>query len=226
MSDLGICRTFFQRIVQVFEVIQAHADKAGLWEQLWRWSPLSQVQPPSRPPPPSLTVSWRTRVHSSPPTLFQTLHSFSSAGTSGGRESGPVWMVGGPDQEEHLHLQLIVAPLLAPRVPATWRRFHLLHYRTCGATPQYALTLSNSFSTMPQLNDLSLSHCLFIMTTLLAENAQPRKSLISDRQATTLTCLAFTSDNNHGNCRIQNGRLCCQNSFQSIDYIFVKAASP
>ena len=80
MSDLGICRTFFQRIVQVFEVIQAHADKAGLWEQLWRWSPLSQVQPPSRPPPPSLTVSWRTRVHSSPPTLFQPLHSFSSTG--------------------------------------------------------------------------------------------------------------------------------------------------
>ena len=56
----------------MFEVIQAHADKAGLWEQLWRWSPLSQVQPPSRPPPPSLTVSWRTRVHSSPPTLFST----------------------------------------------------------------------------------------------------------------------------------------------------------
>ena len=109
--------------------------------------------------------------------FFQPLHSFSSAGPSGGRESGPVWMVGGPDQEEHLHLQLIVAPLLAPRVPATWRRFHLLHYRTCGATPRYALTLSNSFSTMPQLNDLSLSHCLFIMTTLLAENAQPRKQV-------------------------------------------------
>ena len=213
----------------MFEVIQAHADKAGLWEQLWRWSPLSQVQPPSRPPPPSLTVSWRTRVHSSPPTLFQPLHSFSSAGPSGGRESGLVGVVGGPDQEEQLHLQLIVAPLLVPRVPATWRRFHLLHYRTCGATPRYALTLSNSFSTMPQLliKNYCLSNCLFIMNTLLlAENAQPCKSLISDRQATTLTCLAFTSDNNHGNCRIQNGRLCCQNSFQSIDNIFVKAASP
>ena len=66
---------------------------------------------------------------------------------------------------------------------------------------------------------LSLS---ILNALLLAENAQPRKSLISDRRATTLTCLAFTSDNNHGNCRIQNGRLCCQSSFQSVENILLR----